>query len=586
MAEQKIPFLKLFSAWSPQDELRTLAEACLVTTAKIDKATRSICANLLAPILPTAEQKTRWQAELAAAYKVDRVDLNFQQDGPEQQNEQQNQPDGGQDKEEEPGPVDAYSRTEEIRRKALKSLKITHKTVQKTAETPHAGKIIFGKRAITKAATPMGELDLDMGLVVVEGDVFCVENRELKKRGAWVVAFDMTDYSGSIRINKFFPGDEGKAIVSGVKEGQHLLVQGRLTMDRFSGDMVLEPMAITMGQKPARMDKAQEKRVELHLHTTMSAMDALTDTKQAVKCAETWGHRAIAITDHGVAQSFPDAWHAANKIKVLYGVEAYYVNDVDDRVAVHGDREQPLTDEIVCFDIETTGLDKRSEAITEIGAVILRNGEVCERFNTFADPGKPLSVEITELTGITDDMLRGAPPQAEAIRAFLDFAGGRVLAAHNAEFDMGFIAEGCRRAELPFEYTSLDSLVLAQNLLPDLGKYKLDIVAEHLNLPAFNHHRASDDAATVAYMLIPFFRMLADKGVGSMQQINPLMLQLRGGGKAKRQAKHLIVLAKNNIGLRNLYKLVSLSHLEHFKRFPIMPKSVINEHREGLIIGS
>ena len=333
--------------------------------------------------------------------------------------------------------------------------------------------------------------------------------------------------------------------------------------------------------------------MELHLHTTMSSMDALTQVspkagpdKNVVKRAEAWGHRAIAITDHGVAQAFPDAWHSAKKIKVLYGVEAYFINDVDDRVVVHGDKEQDFTGDIVCFDIETTGLDKRRDVITEIGAVVLRNGEVVEQFSTLADPERPLTREITELTGITDEMLRGAPSQAEAINAFLDFVGERPLAAHNAEFDMGFIAEGCRRMGRPFDSTSIDTLILAQNLLPELGKHKLDIVAEHLNLPAFNHHRAYHDAATVGYMLVPFFEMLRDRGVHTLQQINPAMARLRTGGKARRQPKHLIVLAKNQLGLRNLYKLISASHLDHFKRYPIMPKSLINQHREGLIIGS
>ena len=433
-----------------------------------------------------------------------------------------------------------------------------------------------------------------MGMVVIEGDVFAIENRELKKRGAWVVAFDVTDYTGSIRVNKFFPGDEGKALVDGVRKGMHLLIQGRLNMDRFYGDMVLEPVAVMAAEKKMKMDNAPEKRVELHLHTTMSAMDALTAVgpklgpdKNVVKRAEAWGHRAIAITDHGVAQSFPDAWHSAKNIKLLYGVEAYYINDVDDRVVVHGETDQPFAGEIVCFDIETTGLDRRREVIIEIGAVVLKNGEITDTFNTFVAPERLLSPEIIRLTGITDEMLEGAPSQEEALRMFLDFAGDRPLAAHNADFDMGFISAGCRKYGIPFPNASVDSLILAQNLLPQLGKYKLDIVAEYLHLPAFNHHRASDDAATVAYMLPPFFKMLEEMGVHTLGEINPAMPQLRkGGGKARRQPKHLIVLAKNQTGLRNLYKLISLAHLEHFKRYPIMPKSLINENREGLIIGS
>ncbi|MCI9352531.1 MAG: PolC-type DNA polymerase III, partial [Lawsonibacter sp.] len=403
----------------------------------------------------------------------------------------------------------------------------------------------------------------------------------------------MTDYTGSIRVNKFFPGDEGKPLVDGIKKGMHLKVQGRLNLDRFYGDMVLEPVAVTTAEKKLKEDTAPEKRVELHLHTTMSTMDALTcvgpklgPDKNVVKRAEAWGHPAIAITDHGVAQSFPDAWHSAKKIKVLYGVEAYFINDVDDRVAVHGTAEGPFDQEIVCFDLETTGLNRKYEVIIEIGAAVLKNGEVTDRFNTFVSPGRILSPEITRLTGITDEMLEGAPSQEEALRAFLAFVGNRPLAAHNADFDMGFIAAGCRKYGIPFENPSVDSLILAQNLLPELGKYKLDIVASHLHLPEFNHHRASDDAATVAYMLPHFFRRLEEAGLRDLSEINPYMTTLRGKGKAKRQPKHLIVLAKNQTGLRNLYKLVSLSHLEHFKRYPIMPKSLINANREGLILGS
>ena len=267
-------------------------------------------------------------------------------------------------------------------------------------------------------------------------------------------------------------------------------------------------------------------------------------------------------------------------------MEAYYINDVDDRVVVHGETEQPFDQEIVCFDIETTGLNRKYEVIIEIGAVVLKNGEITDRFNTFVSPGRILSPEIIRLTGITDEMLVGAPSQEEALRAFLAFAGDRPLAAHNADFDMGFIAAGCRKYGIPFHNPSIDSLILAQNLLPDLGKYKLDIVAEHLHLPAFNHHRASDDAATVGYMLPPFFKMLEEMGLRHLGEINGAMVHLRKGGKAKRQPKHLIVLARNQTGLRNLYKLISLGHLDYFKRYPIMLKSVINENREGLILGS
>ena len=607
MAEaQKIPFLRLFSAWRPPEELAGLVDQYLVTRAVIDKSSRSIRAEVACSRLPDDGLRRQIERSLALAYRVEKVELDMAGEPAPAPTpsipqapplERMTAPAVPADSAPAPAPADdpqaAFRRTEEIRRKALAGLKTARPREKKPGGGAPRGKLLYGRHEIKKEPVPMSGLELDMGTVIVEGDVFSVDHRELKKRGAWVICFDVTDYTGSVRVSKFFPGEEGKPIVDGVKKGQHLLIQGKLNIDRFTGDMVLEPFAIMESSKPVKTDDAPEKRVELHLHTTMSSMDALTQVspkagpdKNVVKRAESWGHRAIAITDHGVAQAFPDAWHSAKNIKILYGVEAYFINDVDDRVAIHGEGDQGFDGEIVCFDIETTGLDNRRDVITEIGAVVLKNGEITEQFSTFADPERPLTREITELTGITDQMLEGAPSQAEAISAFLDFVGNRPLAAHNAEFDLGFIAEGCRRMGRPFEPTSIDTLILAQNLLPQLGKHKLDIVAEHLNLPAFNHHRAYDDAATVGYMLVPFFQMLRDLGVHTLQQINPAMTRLRSGGKARRQPKHLIILAKNQLGLRNLYQLISASHLEHFRRYPIMPKSLINQHREGLIIGS
>ena len=602
---KKIPFLEMFAALRQWLELSNAVEGWLIVSAAIDKSSRS--AKILVEGAAGAGANLLTQAEEAVCrcYGLNSVKI---QTVPTQQKVEvsavpverpaaaskgpaQPAPQPSENKPEE----DPFARTEAIRRAAMKKSAhpVSTPSAAKGGGGKGQGKAIFG-RPITKAPTPIGELELDMGMVVVEGDVFAVDNRELKKRNSWVVAFDLTDYTGSIRVSKFFPqAEEAKPLVDGVKNGMHLKIQGWLNLDRFYGDMVLEPMAVTTAEKKMKEDTAPEKRVELHLHTTMSSMDALTSVgpkmgpdKNVVKRAQAWGHKAIAITDHGVAQSFPDAWHSAKNIKLLYGVEAYFVNDVDDRVVVHGETDAAFTDEIVCFDIETTGLNKKYEVIIEIGAVVLKDGEITDTFNTFVSPGRLLSPEIIRLTGITDEMLEGAPSQKEALEAFLAFAGDRPLAAHNADFDMGFISTGCRKYGLPFYNASVDSLILAQNLLPDLGKYKLDIVAEHLKLPAFNHHRASDDAATVAYMLPPFFQMMEKMGLHKLSDINPYMPKLRKGGKARRQPKHLIVLAKNQTGLRNLYKLISLSHLEHFKRVPIMPKSLINENREGLIIGS
>ncbi len=452
-------------------------------------------------------------------------------------------------------------------------------------------KQIYGKISGKKKPVPMGDLALDMGSVVVEGEVFNVEHRELPRRKAWVVCFDITDLTGSIRVTRFMEGEEAKPIISQVKKGQRLQVQGRLTVGRFdNGDLVLEPYGINEAPKPeGRKDTAPDKRVELHLHTKMSMMDGLCDAKAVVKRAIEWGHPAIAITDHGVLQSFPDAYNASGrgeKIKILYGVEAYYQNDVDEQAAVHGPGDVLLDGEFVAFDLETTGLDARTDAIIEIGAVRIRDGAVVDKFASFAQPGHPLSAKTVSLTGITDELLRGAPGPEEAVDAFLDWAGDAPLCAHNAAFDTGFLREYCRRSGRSFDPLYFDTLILAQYLLPKLPNHKLDTVANALKLPPFQHHRAYDDAETCGLILAALIPMLKERGVERAAQINRAFAGQRRGGRGRRSAYHLILLAKNQTGLRNLYKLVSKAHLEHFNRFPIMPKSLIDENREGLIIGS
>ena len=465
-----------------------------------------------------------------------------------------------------------------------------HLTIHdRKAEKKSGGtEVLLGKEIKGKPVS-MTELNVKMGTAIVEGKVFAAECRETKRPGMWMLSFDMTDYQSSVTVRKYTEGQEALALQSAIAPGMWLRVQGQPELTRDGKDIQLKPYHIMKVPHEGRKDTAPEKRVELHLHTKMSNMDALTDTASVIKQAISWGHPAIAITDHGVAQSFPDAWHTAKgKIKILYGVEGYYVNNLDDRIAVHGPQDQNFADEIVCFDIETTGLKVEREAITEIGAVVLRNGEVAERFQTFVNPNRRLTPEIVGLTGITDAMLADAPQLKEALTSFLEFVGDRPLAAHNAEFDISFIRAGCRKVGLPFDPTYVDSLILAQNLLPELHKYKLDIVAEHLDLPAFNHHRASDDAAMVAYMLIPFFeKMERELGIHRLQEINGEMLKLRPqGSKTSRFPKHIIILAKNKLGLKHLYQLISASNLKYFKRVPIIPKTELITHREGLIIGS
>ena len=450
-------------------------------------------------------------------------------------------------------------------------------------------------------AVPMKELTMDMGTVIVEGRVFNVEHKELKKRNAYVVKFDMTDNTNSVRISRFMEANEAKPILENVAVGAVLRVQGRLIEDRFENEMVLKPYAMQPGSMPKRQDKAVGgKRVELHLHTTMSNMDALTPTDAAIKQAAAWGHRAIAITDHGCCQSFTDALHCVEgkkppkvagtdeTIKILYGCEGYYVNDVDDRIVVHGDQDMDFHQEFVAFDLETTGLSSRDDRIIEIGAVILKDGQEIDRFQTFVDPERQLERKIVELTGITDEMLQGAPKIQEILPKFLKFVGDRVLVAHNSDFDTGFIRAECQRQGLPYRYTAADTLILSQNLLQHLSKFKLDIVSNALNLPDFNHHRAGDDAMTCGLIMTKLMAMLEEEhDIHTLQTINPAMVKLRSGGRiTDRQARHIILFAKNQVGLRNLYHLISNSNLKHFRRVPRIPKSELLEMREGLIIGS
>ena len=456
-----------------------------------------------------------------------------------------------------------------------------------TGEQKGDNGVIWGK-TITGKLTPIGELNIKQGSAIVEGRVFKAECYETRRKGMWTLNFNITDEHGSVAVRKAMDEKEAKVLGGAINDGMWLRLQGKVELTYDGKDILLRPVNIMKISHTARQDNAPEKRVELHLHTQMSSMDALTDVGKVVKQAAAWGHPAIAITDHGTVQAFPKARDAGKgKIKILYGVEGYYVNNLDDRIAVHGAQDQDFDDEIVCFDIETTGLKVQREAITEIGAVVLKNGKITDTFQTFVNPGRRLTPEIIGLTGITDAMLADAPPPEEALAAFLKFVDGRPLAAHNAEFDIGFIRAGCRRAGLEFDPTYIDSLILAQNLLPELHKHKLDIVAEHLDLPAFNHHRASDDAGMVGYMLIPFFeRMRREMGISRLQEINGQMEKLRPRGGGSRHPKHIIILAKNKLGLKHLYQLISASNLKYFKRVPIIPKTELIAHREGLIIGS
>ncbi len=469
--------------------------------------------------------------------------------------------------------------------------------VKKEAPSFASGDALFG-RPIRGGVTPMKELSLDMGTVIVEGKVFAVDHKELKKRNAWIISFDLTDYTGSVRVKQFFENNKAKAFLEHAQEGKILRLQGKLVVDKYDGETVLQPYSMMLGSMPARKDTATNgKRVELHLHTNMSIMDALTDTAAAVKQAAAWGHRAIAITDHGCAHSFPAAMSAAAKskvagtdenIKVLYGCEGYFVNDVDDRNIVRGDQNADFSQEFVAFDLETTGLSPENDRMIEIGAVIMQNGKEIRRYQTFVDPKRKLEQKIVDLTGINQEMLKDAPSSEEVLPQFLEFVGNRPLVAHNAKFDLSFLIAECNRQGIKHDFTAVDTLPLSQQLLPHLGRHKLDTVAKALKLPSFNHHRAADDAMTCGLIFMKLIPSLQEKGVEDIQGIDPAMSKLQSKGVifSIPFPNHIILIAKNQTGLRNLYHLISLSNLEFYKKRPRIPKSALVKYREGLIIGS
>ena len=447
------------------------------------------------------------------------------------------------------------------------------------------GKVLMG-RSIKKAPINMNELNQDSGRVVVEGDVFEVTSRKLKKRDGAMLCFDMTDLTGSIRVVKFLHPEDDQSLINKVNVGDHLKVNGYVSFSRYEEDIVLEPKDIVLGKKKIRPDEAEEKRVELHVHTRFSTLDALTDPAEIVKRAAYWGHPAIAVTDHGGLQAFPDMWKAGRKhgVKIIYGCEGYLVNDVDGSLAVHGESERNMLDEMVAFDIETTGLNAGSDRMTEIGAVIFAGNEIKATFNTFVDPEMHIPAEITQLTGITDRDVKGAPKEAEALRSFLEFAGNRPLVAHNADFDTGFMSAAAVRNGIEFEPVYIDTLALSRALLPDLKKHKLDIVSNRLSLPDFNHHRASDDALVCARIMGRFLDMLAQHDAATLNDIQSVYMRIKPA--EHNRSRHMIILVKNKTGLKNLYELVSQSYLKYFYKTPTMPKSVLMQYREGLIFGS
>ncbi|MFT9076300.1 PolC-type DNA polymerase III [Ethanoligenens sp.] len=478
---------------------------------------------------------------------------------------------------------------------AARGMAAASSSKQKVSRRSSKGKLPVEITGVLFGRVVRGEVQLlenvtqESGKVTVWGDVFGLDVRETRDGKKYIVSFNITDYTSSNTVKIIKDKEKLEPLLAKLKNGMTIAVSGEASYDTYDHDVNIRASDIALAKKEEKQDNAPVKRVELHLHTNMSAMDAVTPAGAYVKRAARWGHKAVAITDHGVAQAFPDAMNAAEairkdggNIKVIYGIEDYFVDDTVP--AAMGEAEMPFSGEFVAFDLETTGLNRENDRITEIGAVRIRNGEIGERFDMFVNPHRPIPPKITELTGITDEMVKDAPDEDEALRQFSDFCGDAVLVAHNAEFDAGFCKAAAVRCGMEFPYTYIDSIPLCRTVVQGLKNYKLDTVANGLHLPPFNHHRASDDAFVLGQIFVILLQRLRDeKGIDNVKDINGVAT----GGDAKRlPTYHQILLVKNKTGLKNLYQLISKSQLDYYYKHPRVPRSELNHLREGLLVGS
>ena len=447
--------------------------------------------------------------------------------------------------------------------------------------------VLFG-RDFEDDFTEIEKIDGEIGEVVLRGKIIAKDSRELRS-GKTIIIFDITDFTDSITVKMFAREEMLEDLNNAVSMGAFIKIKGVTTIDKFDGELTLG--SVTGIKKcedftSKRMDNSLEKRVELHCHTKMSDMDGVSEVKDIIKRAKKWGMPAIAVTDHGCVQSFPDANHALDKgdtFKILYGVEGYLVDDL--KQLVENSKGQSFSDDYVVFDIETTGFSPSKDRIIEIGAVKVRDGKIVDRFSTFVNPQIPIPFEIEKLTGINDAMVLEASDIGTVLPEFLDFCGNASLVAHNASFDVNFITQNAKRLGISITPTVLDTVTLARQLMPNLGRYKLDTVAKALGISLENHHRAVDDAGATAEIFVAFVGMLRKMGIENLDQLND-MNQVTVEAIRKLPTYHIIILAKNDIGRINLYKLVSMSHLTYFARRPRIPKSQLAKYREGLIIGS
>ena len=448
---------------------------------------------------------------------------------------------------------------------------------------------VFYGRDFDEEAVTIDTIQGEVGEVVIRGQIIDTDMRELRNGEKTIVKIVITDFTDTIAAKIFVKNEQRDELMEHLKKGNFIKIKGVTTMDKFDHEIGLSFLA---GMKKIpdfttpRLDNSMEKRVELHCHTKMSDMDGVSDVKDIIKRAKAWGHKAIAITDHGAVQAFTDAYHSVSPeddFKVIYGVEAYLVDDLKEIIT--NSKNQSLDDSYVVFDLETTGFSPNTCKIIEIGAVKVENGTITERFSEFVNPQVPIPFKIEELTGIRDDMVMGAETIEEILPRFMEFCEGCVMIAHNAEFDMSFIRKNCMDLDIPCDHTVGDTVAMARILLPALHRFKLDTVAKALKISLENHHRAVDDAECTAHIFVKFIEMLKERHIETLNDLNSLGATSVDTVK-KLPTHHAIILAQNEVGRINLYRLVSESHLTYYAKRPRIPKSLYLKYKEGLCIGS
>ncbi|MCL2107966.1 MAG: PolC-type DNA polymerase III [Oscillospiraceae bacterium] len=454
-----------------------------------------------------------------------------------------------------------------------------------------AAQLIFGE-SIQNPPVEMISLSGETENIVLWGEVFSFENKSVSQGKNASISVGFSDGTSS-QTMKIFTSAKNADGFKQIKNAGAILVQGDLKFDKFVDEIVVEPKAIALLQIHEKLDNAAVKRCELHLHTNMSDMDGITPVTELINQAYKWGHRAIAITDHGNAQAFPEAMYALEKItkknpaadfKVIYGVEAYFVRD--GKALIEGDEllNYPVSGELIIFDVETTGLSPVNERIIEIGAVKLRNLEIIGEFSSFVNPAKPIPEHITAINGISDDMVKDAPTESEVLAKFIEFCGDSPLIAHNASFDGGFLRETCKRCNIVYNFNTIDTVKLCRAAVPGVKSHSLDAMAKYYKAGEFNHHRALDDSKVLA---IIFKKLIEDAARGKSLKLLGELNSVFGEVDIKKEhSYHMIILVKNKAGLKNLYRLISLSNLNYYYKRPRVPLSVLQENREGLIIGS